>query len=192
MRDNTGGYCSTGEFAVGHQISRWRKLRGWSQRELARRAEIANGALSHIELGHSSPAVQTLQKLACALGVSLQALLFDEPRLPCEVIKADKAIPHKWESGGYCHYYRLEGDAGVFRIQLPDGETLNSQSLMALSGLGLLKGCAVHIYDGRCLFVVSGLDHDLSKGDVLRVAPAMAFEFTASGGMALDLVLSVI
>lgn len=69
---------------IGSQITRWRKLRAWSQRELARRAGIANGALSQVELGHSSPSVATLQKVAKAFGVSLQALMFNEPAMPFE------------------------------------------------------------------------------------------------------------
>ncbi|WP_315721601.1 MULTISPECIES: helix-turn-helix transcriptional regulator [unclassified Bradyrhizobium] len=57
----------------------FRKKRGLSQDELARRAGITQGYLSEIEVGRKSGDVQTLRKLADALKVTLDSLVQDGP-----------------------------------------------------------------------------------------------------------------
>ena len=57
----------------------FRKKRGMSQDDLARRAGITQGYLSEIEIGREGGDVRTLRKLADALAVSLDSLVPDEP-----------------------------------------------------------------------------------------------------------------
>ncbi|WP_316235004.1 MULTISPECIES: helix-turn-helix transcriptional regulator [unclassified Bradyrhizobium] len=57
----------------------FRKKRGLSQDELARRAGITQGYLSEIEVGRKSGDVQTLRKLADALKVTIDSLVQDAP-----------------------------------------------------------------------------------------------------------------
>jgi len=57
----------------------FRKKRGVSQDDLAKRAGITQGYLSEIEIGRKSGDVRTLRKLADALKVSLDSLVPDEP-----------------------------------------------------------------------------------------------------------------
>jgi transcriptional regulator with XRE-family HTH domain len=52
---------------LGRFLTEQRKIRRWSQNELARRAGVNAGGLSEIVRGISLPAVETLQKLADAL-----------------------------------------------------------------------------------------------------------------------------
>lgn len=52
-------------------VRRIRKGRGWSQERTAAEAGIDRVTLVHIETGRSSPTVETLQKLAGALGVEV-------------------------------------------------------------------------------------------------------------------------
>jgi transcriptional regulator with XRE-family HTH domain len=52
-------------------VRRIRKGRGWSQERTAAEAGIDRVTLVHIETGRSSPTVETLQKLAVALGVEV-------------------------------------------------------------------------------------------------------------------------
>lgn len=63
---------------VGEQIRRVRKRLGVSQRELHIRTGIDMAVLSRIEQGHSSPKIDTLIRMADALGVDLAELV----RLP--------------------------------------------------------------------------------------------------------------
>ncbi|WP_156312450.1 helix-turn-helix domain-containing protein [Marinagarivorans algicola] len=192
MPYNSNNITGVQELAVGEQISRWRKLRGWSQRELARRAAIANGALSQVELGHSSPAVHTLQKVAKALGVTLQALLFDEPYLPCHVVRAGDAIHIDLGVVGSCVYSRFTGHAALLHLQIAQGQKLTSQSLSAVSGQVLDSGCNIHVYDGLCLLVASGIEYSLNKGDSLNVMPGVEIELISGGPTALNLMLSLV
>src|SRR5216683_3338551 len=57
----------------------FRKKRGMSQDDLAKRTGITQGYLSEIEIGRKSGDVRTLRKLADALKVSLDSLVPDEP-----------------------------------------------------------------------------------------------------------------
>jgi DNA-binding XRE family transcriptional regulator len=57
----------------------FRKKRGMSQDDLAKRAGMTQGYLSEIEMGRKSGDVRTLRKLADALKVTLDSLVPDQP-----------------------------------------------------------------------------------------------------------------
>jgi len=50
----------------------WRRQRGWSQLELAGRAEISQRHLSFLELGRAKPSREMVKQLGSALGVALR------------------------------------------------------------------------------------------------------------------------
>jgi transcriptional regulator with XRE-family HTH domain len=54
------------------RLRHWRERRGYSVRELARRAGVGFVTVSRIENGHMSPTVAMLEKLAKALGISVR------------------------------------------------------------------------------------------------------------------------
>ena len=58
-------------FDLGARLRAVREARGISQRELARRAGVTNGAISLIEQNKSSPSVASLKKLLDSLSMSL-------------------------------------------------------------------------------------------------------------------------
>ena len=61
---------------IGAVLKRLREGKGMSQLELAKRAKVAQGYISDLEAGgKKNPGVETLRKLAKALGVSLMELL---------------------------------------------------------------------------------------------------------------------
>jgi transcriptional regulator with XRE-family HTH domain len=53
-------------------LRHWRDKRGYSVRELARRAKVGFVTVSRIENGHISPTVAMLEKLGRALGIGLR------------------------------------------------------------------------------------------------------------------------
>ena len=66
---------------IGHRVRRERVKRGWSVRELARRAAVSPGAVSKLEGGvRVSPSLELGKRLAKALGVTLDYLagMYDE------------------------------------------------------------------------------------------------------------------
>jgi XRE family transcriptional regulator, regulator of sulfur utilization len=52
-------------------LRHWREQRGYSVRELAKRANVGFVTISRIENGHVSPTVAMLEKLASALGIEI-------------------------------------------------------------------------------------------------------------------------
>ena len=62
-------------FSLGMRIKRQRKLKGWTQDQLAERANVSISFLGHIERGTRKAGMETLVKLANALGVSTDVLL---------------------------------------------------------------------------------------------------------------------
>jgi transcriptional regulator with XRE-family HTH domain len=53
-------------------LRHWREKRGYSVRELARRAKVGFVTVSRIENGHISPTVAMLEKLAKALEIDVR------------------------------------------------------------------------------------------------------------------------
>lgn len=56
---------------VGKRLRLIRQQRGWSQRELAKRAEVTNSTISLIEQGRVSPSIASLKKVLDGLPMSL-------------------------------------------------------------------------------------------------------------------------
>lgn len=59
---------------VGKKVAKLRKLRDWTQDDLAKKMDVHKSHVSRWELGHMVPRVDTLQKLAEIFGVGLQDL----------------------------------------------------------------------------------------------------------------------
>src|SRR5262245_61874504 len=57
------------------RLRHWREHRGYSVRELARRAGIGYVSVVRIENGHMSPTVEMLEKLAKELGMTVRDFL---------------------------------------------------------------------------------------------------------------------
>ena len=64
---------------MGSLIRRERQKQGISLRELARRAGISGSMLSQVENDRTRPSVSTIYALATELGVSIDALLSEQP-----------------------------------------------------------------------------------------------------------------
>lgn len=61
--------------SIGRKIIELRTAQGWSQKRLAKEAGIHVTGLNRIELGKSSPKIDSLCKIFDALGVSLEEAL---------------------------------------------------------------------------------------------------------------------
>lgn len=60
---------------IGTEVKRRRNNEGWSQVELAARADVGVAFLKQIELGNQQPTVMTLFKLALALDTTPDKLI---------------------------------------------------------------------------------------------------------------------
>lgn len=63
---------------LGSRLQRLRQAHGMSQRVLAKRAGMTNGAISMIEKNRVSPSVATLKKILAAFGLSLTVFFADD------------------------------------------------------------------------------------------------------------------
>jgi HTH-type transcriptional regulator/antitoxin HipB len=60
---------------LGLSVNRLRHARGWSQEELATRAKMRQPRIAEIERGDANPQLETVSRLAAALGVEASELL---------------------------------------------------------------------------------------------------------------------
>ncbi len=61
---------------LAENIKKYRKKRGLSQEDLARKADVTYSALSKVEAGYvQNPRIFTVQKIAIALEVTIDALM---------------------------------------------------------------------------------------------------------------------
>jgi transcriptional regulator with XRE-family HTH domain len=61
--------------ALAVNLARMRAEHGWTLRDLAARADVSKALLSKIETGDGNPAMETLFRIASALGCSMSELL---------------------------------------------------------------------------------------------------------------------
>jgi transcriptional regulator with XRE-family HTH domain len=64
--------------AFGKSLARFRKERGWTQEDLVRRCKIGIAQIRRYEAGKSQPTLDAIARLAKALGVSADDLVFDD------------------------------------------------------------------------------------------------------------------
>jgi transcriptional regulator with XRE-family HTH domain len=70
---------NSSDFIVGNQLRLWRNYFGKKQTELEQLAGLAHNAVSRIEKGEVSPKLETLERLAGALQISVEELQFRIP-----------------------------------------------------------------------------------------------------------------
>jgi transcriptional regulator with XRE-family HTH domain len=56
-------------------LRQMREERGWSQEQLAERADLNRSYLGEVERGNAVPSLVTVSKLACALEIRLSCLI---------------------------------------------------------------------------------------------------------------------
>jgi putative transcriptional regulator len=63
---------------LGRNIAKWRKKRGFNQRELAREVGISEDYLSMIERGKRNPHIRVIVQIAFIIEVELKELLHED------------------------------------------------------------------------------------------------------------------
>ena len=77
---------------LGKKLRRMRQARGLTAIELAQRARVTTGFISQLEHSQTVPSLQTLQRIAAVLGVSLTYFLLEETLQPQVVRKQERPI----------------------------------------------------------------------------------------------------
>ena len=76
----------------GKRIVQLRKEKGFTQKELADKLNVSDKAVSRWETGKNYPDIETLQRLATVLDVSVNDLLSGELKLAKKVSKRKKTV----------------------------------------------------------------------------------------------------
>jgi transcriptional regulator with XRE-family HTH domain len=84
---------------LGKKIRRMRQVRGLTTVALAKHARVTPGFISQLEYSQTVPSLQTLQRVAAALDVSLTYFLLEESRQPQVVRKQQRQMIHLGHDG---------------------------------------------------------------------------------------------
>jgi transcriptional regulator with XRE-family HTH domain len=84
---------------LGKKLRRMRQARGLTAVELAKRARVTTGFISQLEHSQTVPSLQTLQRIAAVLGVSMTYFLLEENLQPQVVRKRERRIIHLGHDG---------------------------------------------------------------------------------------------
>lgn len=97
---------------LGKHVIELRRLKGWGQRELGRRAGVSGATISNLEAGTTQPTNDTIVKVARALGEKEEALLRLAGHLP-------KIPPATDFTTAVCRAFRLLDEAQQNAIATP-------------------------------------------------------------------------
>ena len=84
---------------LGQKIRHMRQVRGLTAVALAKHACVTTGFISQLEHSQTMPSLQTLQRVAAALDVSLTYFLLEEDREPQVVRKQERQLIHLGPNG---------------------------------------------------------------------------------------------
>jgi transcriptional regulator with XRE-family HTH domain len=150
---------------VARNVRRIRRERGYSQSELARRADLAKQTLSSVEAGEANPTVLTLSAIADGLQVPIAHLL-TEHGSPLLVRRGGEA---PWAAAPYGESRELDRIYGfgyvhtaLIRYTRDDGRPPVQQAHR--------PGTLHHVYliSGRALIGPAGEQVEVARGDFIR------------------------
>ena len=99
---------------LADEILRLRMEKGWSQTELARRAETKQANISRLESGLSNPSVNFLQKVAKALDttvtINFEKITAAQIKINTDTESQSIYVPN-WPQGETYKYYRSDSSA---------------------------------------------------------------------------------
>ena len=84
---------------LGKKLRHMRQARGLTAVELAQRARVTTGFISQLEHSQTVPSLQTLQRIAAVLGVSMTYFFLEEYLQPQVVRKQERPIIHLGHDG---------------------------------------------------------------------------------------------
>lgn len=147
---------------VGARLKLLREKHGLSQRELARRANIANGALSSIEQGKVSPSISSLEKVLNAFPVSLPEFFADDIESAQSVYSRDDFVHiHKNDTEYQILPLVDSAKEGAYmaRLRYAPGAKITSEWMVHN---GFIAGIVI---EGSLQLLLEGIEYSLSAGE---------------------------
>jgi transcriptional regulator with XRE-family HTH domain len=164
--------------ALGARLRAARQRAGLSQRELARRARVSNGAISTIEADKVSPSVSALREILSALGLSMGEFFAENQTSGEQVVFRARELTEI--AGGAVSYRQVGADLrgrGLQMIHERYRPGARSGSKM-LSHQGEEAGLVIR---GRLALEVDGRRYQLEEGDAYRFDSRRPHSFANAG-----------
>ena len=169
---------NSSEDKLGPRLRELRRRAGLSQRELARRARVSNGAVSTIEADKVSPSVSALRQILSALGLSMGEFFADrEPTGEDVVVRADDLTEI---AGGAVSYRQVGANLRGGALQMIHERYRPG----ARSGPHLLSHQGEEaglVIKGRLTLEVDGRRYELGPGDAYRFDSRRPHSFANRG-----------
>ncbi len=166
------------EDRLGARLRELRGRAGLSQRELARRARVSNGAISTIEADKVSPSVSALRQILSALGLSMGEFFADrEPSGEQVVFRAEELTEI---AGGAVSYRQVGANLQGHALQMIHERYRRGarSGPHQLSHQGEEAGLVVK---GRLALEVDGRRYELGTGDAYRFDSRRPHSFANAG-----------
>jgi transcriptional regulator with XRE-family HTH domain len=161
--------------ALSTQIRTFRTAAGIASGTLAKRAGISHSMLSRIEKGTATPSIETLTRIAMALGKPVSRFFVDQSeRHDCSFVPAGQGVTVDREGSSYGHVYRLIGHvlSGNLNVE-PYIVTLDEKSqpwsTHQTTGIQFL-----HVLEGKMQYRYANKTYSLGPGDSLLFDPNAA------------------
>ena len=151
---------------LGERIKALRLERGLQQRQLAEKADLTPSMVSQIESGRLTPSLNTLGRLAAALGVSIPALFDGQPAGHIQVSRKKDYPAVSFD--GSSEKWTVLG-AGLFEgkiravIATLDGRSRGVTTEKVVIKPGQMK--LFYVLDGTVALHYNGERHSLESGD---------------------------
>lgn len=154
---------------IGSKIQEFRKIKGYSIRELAKAAGVTASLLSQLERNLANPSINTMKAIAAALEVPLFNFFVEQKTQGPLVVRADKRKKLSFPQSGELAYELLTPDTNgaieFLLMKLPPGAS-SSDRPMGHEGEEVS-----YVIAGE---IVLHVDDDviiLEKGDSVRIPP---------------------
>ena len=165
---------SQNDVAVGGKLRHVRRLRKMTLKAVADRIGSSESMLSKIELGHVTPSLQMLAKLAEVLGTSIAALFGEEHRLPVAVYQnGERPTIGLGSKRGQADHTQLER-----LIPHAEGRLLNANLHVVPPGGGS-NGTLCHPGE-EVGFVIEGFVELIVDGKSMLLGAGSSFFFSSS------------
>jgi transcriptional regulator with XRE-family HTH domain len=151
---------------LARNVAAVRRLRNFSQAQLAAAAGLPRSTVTHIESGQGNPSLSNLVRVAGALGVGLDELV-SAPRADLLLVRADD-VPRQERASGRVSIRKLL-PARIHGLEI---DRILVQPRSSMRGKPHLSGTKeyLHCLGGQLQVLVAGTMVAVRQGDVLAFA----------------------
>ncbi len=154
---------------IGSKILQYRRQKGYTIKELAKKTKLTSSMLSQIERGNANPSINSLRIIAKALDVPLVNFFEDEDNVENLVVRADQRKKLMMPSNhGFVYESlspNLSGKIQMVLLRLNPGEE-TTESLMSHEGEE-----AALVLEGKAKIYLEDGVFELESGDSIRIPP---------------------